>query len=182
MKFKCLVMTGLLVTSMAVEAGGYVGLGYGNTKVKADLTDLGGGNIDDSTALAKFYGGYQFNKYLALEGGFYSLAQLSVGSVETSSGVVSGSVDMKAFGISGVATAPLTKTVRAYVRAGAALWDADITRDGTSASTDGTDALYGLGVSYNFTKTFAITADWEAIDSPNPEFSTFSLGFKWDFK
>ena len=182
MKFKRLAIMCLLVSSTSAYASGYVGLGYGNTSVKADLSDLGGGIIDDSTALAKFYGGYQFNKYLALEGGFYSLAQVRVGSVDTGSGAVSGSVDMKAFGISGVATAPLTKSIRAYVRAGAVVWDADITRDTTTAGADGTDALYGLGASYNFTQAFAVTADWEVIDSPNPEFSTFSLGFKWDFK
>jgi hypothetical protein len=143
---------------------------------------VGGGNIDDSTALTKFYGGYQFNKYVALEGGYYNLAQLSVGSVDTTAGTVSGSVDMKAFGITGVATAPLTKSLRAYVRAGAAVWDAEVTRNNVTEGADGTDAMYGLGAAYSFTKTFSVTADWEAIDSPNPEFDIFSLGFKWDFK
>jgi hypothetical protein len=61
-------------------------------------------------------------------------------------------------------------------------WDADITRDTTTAGADGFDALYGLGISYAFTRKFKGTADWEVIDSPNPEFSTFSLGFKWEFE
>ena len=182
MKHRYLAIIGLCAVSTTAFANGYIGIGYGSTDVKADLTSVGGGNIDDSTTLTKFYGGYQFNKYVALEGGYYNLAQLSVGSVDTSAGVVSGSVDMKAMGISGVATAPLTKSFRAYVRAGAAVWDADITRNTTTVSADGTDALFGLGAAYSFTKTFSITADWELIDSPNPEFNTFSLGFKWDFK
>ena len=182
MKFKILLACILLVHSITISANGYVGFSVGSTNVKVDLTVLGEGNIDETTALYKYYGGYKFNRYLALEGAFFDLASASVGSIDTSTGTVSGSVDMKAFGLYGVAFVPLTKSIRAYIKAGAANWDADLTRDAETASADGTDALYGLGVSYNFTKTFAITADWEVIDSPNPEFSTVSLGFKWDFK
>lgn len=182
MKLKYLMTMILVVSSSTVYANGYIGLGYGSTNVKADLSALGGGNIDDSTGLFKLYGGYQFNKYLALEGGYYDLAEVSVGQVGTGSNAVSGAVDMNAFGITGVATVPLTKRTRVFVRAGAAVWNADLIRNGVTAGTDGTDALFGLGAAYSFNKTFSVTADWEVIDSPNPEFNTFSLGFKWDFK
>lgn len=182
MKHRYLAVIGLCALSTTTFANGYIGIGYGSTNVKADLTSVGGGNIDDSTTLTKFYGGYQYNRYIALEAAHFDLASLSVGSVDTGSGTVSGSVDMKALGIYGVAIVPLTKAFHAYVKAGAADWSADIRRDTTTVGADGTDAFYGLGAAYYFTKTFSVTADWEAIDSPNPEFSTFSLGFKWDFK
>ena len=71
-------MIGLCAVSTTTFANGYIGIGYGSTNVKDDLTSVGGGNIDDSTTLTKFYGGYQFNKYVALEGGYYNLAQLSL--------------------------------------------------------------------------------------------------------
>ncbi len=117
-----------------------------------------------------------------LEGAYFGLAQASVGQVGTGPNAVSGSVDMRALGIYGVAFVPLSKRVEVFVKAGGASWDADLTRNTTTATADGFDALYGLGISYAFTKTFKGTADWEVIDSPNPEFSTFSLGFKWEFK
>lgn len=168
--------------SFAVSANGYVGFSVGSTNVKADLTSLGGGALDETTALTKFYGGYRFSKYVSLEGAYFGLAQASVGQVGTGANAVSGSVDMKALGIYGVAFVPLSKSVEVSVKAGGASWDADLTRNTATTSADGFDALYGLGISYAFTKTFKGTADWEVIDSPNPEFSTFSLGFKWEFK
>ena len=182
MKLRFLSLPVFLVCSFAVYANGYVGFSVGNTSVKADLTSLGGGSLDEATTLTRFYGGYMFNKYVSLEGAYFGLAQASVGQVGTPPNGVSGSVDMKALGIYGVAFVPLSNRVEVLVKAGGASWDADLARDATTASADGFDALYGLGISYAFTKQFKGTADWEVIDSPNPEFSTFSLGFKWEFK
>ena len=182
MKLRYITAPLLLACSFTASANGYVGFSYGSTSVEADLTSIGGSTLDDTTTLTKFYGGYRFNKYVGLEAAWFDLASVSVGQVGTGSTAVSGYVDMKALGIYGVAFVPLTRHAAAFVKAGGASWDADLQVNTTTAAADGFDALYGLGVSYNFTKTFAVTADWETIDSPNPEFSTYSLGFKWDFK
>ena len=99
MRFRYLLLPVLLVCSFIVSANGYLGFSFGNTSVKADLTSIGGGTIDETTGLGKFYGGYRFNKYVSLEGAWFSLAQLSVGQVGTGTDAVSGSVDMKALGI-----------------------------------------------------------------------------------
>jgi hypothetical protein len=181
MKLRYITASLLLACSFTASANGYVGFSYGSTSVEADLTSVGGSTLDDTTTLTKFYGGYRFNRYVGLEAAWFDLASVSVGQVGTGSTTVSGYVDMKALGIYGVAFVPLTRHAAAYVKAGGASWDADLQVNTTTAGADGFDALYGLGVSYNFTKTFAVTADWETIDSPNPEFSTYSLGFKWDF-
>ncbi len=172
----------LLLCSFGVYANGYLGLSFGESSVKADLTSLGGGSLDESTGMSKLYGGFRFNKYVAAEAAWFNLASVSVAQVGTGPNAVSGSVDMKALGIYGVAFVPLAKRTFVLVKAGGASWDADLTRNATNATADGFDAFYGLGFSYGFTKNLAVTADWEVIDSPNPEFSTFSLGFKWDFR
>lgn len=183
MKIRLLLVPVLLMCSFAaVAANGYVGFSVGSTDVKVDLTSLGGGQLDESTSLLKFYGGYRMHKYVAIEAAYFGLAEASVGQLGAPPNAVSGSVDMKALGLYGVAFVPLTKRTEVFVKAGGASWDADLQRDTTTASADGVDALYGLGISYGFTKKIAITADWEVIDSSNPEFSTFSLGFKWEFK
>jgi hypothetical protein len=170
------------VCSFTASANGYLGFSFGNTTVKADLTSLGGGSIDESTGMSKLYGGYRFNKYVSAEAAWFNLASVSVAQVGSGPNAVSGSVDMNALGIYGVAFVPLAKRTHFLVKAGGASWDADLQRNATTATADGFDAFYGLGLSYGFTKNLAVTADWEVIDSPNPEFSTFSLGFKWEFK
>ena len=181
MKPEHLLLPVLLAFSISASANGYLGLSFGSSSVKADLTSLGGGSIDESTGMNKFYGGYRFNKYVAAELAWYNLASVSVAQVGTGPNAVSGSVDMKALGIYGVAFVPLAKRTFVLVKAGGASWDADLQRNTTGATADGFDMLYGLGFSYGFTKNLAVTADWEVIDSPNPEFSTVSLGFKWEF-
>ena len=182
MKLRLLSSLVLLGYSIVATANGYIGFSIGDTSVKADLTSLGGGSLDETTMFARFYGGYRFNRYVSLEGAYFSLAQASVSQLGTPPDDVSGAVDMSALGVYGVAFVPLSKRIEAYVKAGGASWNADLKRDNTTASTDGLDALYGLGIAYAFTKELKGTADWDVIDSPNPEFSTFSLGFKWEFK
>ncbi|UCB55775.1 MAG: outer membrane beta-barrel protein [Thiotrichales bacterium] len=182
LKSAFLLLPVLFVYSLAVSANGYFGVSFGNTSVKADLTSLGGGSLDESTGMSKLYGGYRFNKYVSAEAAWFNLASVSVAQVGTGPNAVSGAVDMQALGIYGVAYVPLGKRTNILVKAGGASWDADLTRNTTTESVDGFDAFYGLGFSYGFTKNLAFTADWEVINSPNPEFSTFSLGFRWDFK
>ncbi len=182
MKLRYALLPILLMCSFAVSANGYIGFSFGSTSVKADLTSLGGGNLDETTGMSKLYGGYRFNKYVSFEASWFNLASVSVSQVGTGTNAVSGSVDMQALGLYGVAFVPLAKRTFVLVKAGGANWDADLTRNTTTGSADGFDAFYGLGLSYGFTRNLAVTADWEVIDSPNPEFSTFSLGFKWAFK
>lgn len=182
MKLRPLLLSVLLISSSSSFAAGYIGFSVGRTNVKADLTSVGGGNLEDSATLMKLYGGFAFNKYVSIEAAYLGLAKASVGQVGTGPSAVSGSVDMSASAIYGIATAPLSKRTRAYLKAGVADWNADLSKNATNASADGTDTLYGLGISYNFEKELAMTADWEVIDSPNPEFSTFSVGFKWIFR
>ena len=182
MKHRYLSLPLLLLFSLAASANGYLGFSFGNTSVEADLSSLGGGKLDETTGMSKFFGGYRFNKYVAAELAWYNLASVSVAQVGTGPNAVSGSVDMQALGIYGVAFVPLAKRAFVLVKAGGASWEADLQRNTTNATADGFDMLYGLGFSYGFTKNLAVTADWEVIDSPNPEFSTVSLGFKWEFR
>jgi OOP family OmpA-OmpF porin len=170
--------------STAASAEPYVGLGIGTAAYKADLTALGGGNIDDNGTGTKLYGGYSFNKYFAAEAAIYNFAEASVGAVETSPGgsIVSASVSMKGAGAYAVAMYPVTKKFNLMAKLGVLSWDADLRVNNTSGSNDGTDAAYALAASYAFTKQLLVTAEWESFDSDNPELSMFSVGFRFNFK
>ena len=78
MKPRHLLLPVLLAYSIPASANGYLGLSFGSSSVKADLTSLGGGSIDESTGMNKFYGGYRFNEYVAAELAWYNLASVSV--------------------------------------------------------------------------------------------------------
>lgn len=184
-RMKQILFVSLCTLSSASSANGYLGFAYGSTDVEADLSSLGGGTanerIDSSTTLTKYYAGYRFIEYLGVEAAYFNLAELTSDSLGTSPGNVSGAVDMRALGINAVAFLPLTRSVQIYARAGAADWSASLRRGNATRTIDGTDPLYGVGISHHFKKAFGVTLDWEKIDSDNPTFSTFSIGFKWEF-
>jgi hypothetical protein len=171
----------LLAVSLAAAANGYLGISFGSSQVEANLSSLGGGSLDESTGMSKFYGGFRVHQYVAFEAAWFNLAQVSVAQLGAPPNDVSGSVDMQALGLYGVAYVPIAKRSQVLVKAGGAGWDADLQRGTTTATADGFDMFYGLGISYSFTRALAITADWEVINSSNPELSTLSLGFRWDF-
>ena len=179
--FIILLMT--LYSATAALAGPYIGLGIGSASYKADLTSLGGGNIDDNGTGTKLYGGYGFNKYFAAEAAIYNFAEASVGAIETSPGeFASGSVSMKGVGAYAVGMYPVSKKVNLMAKLGVLSWDADLQVNNTTATNDGTDVAYALAASYGFTKELLVTAEWESFDSDNPELSMFSLGFRFNFK
>ena len=173
----------LLTAASSVIADVYVGMGIGSAFYKADLTSLGGGNIDDNGTGTKLYTGYEFNKYFAAEVTAYNFAEASIGAFEVSPGnFVSASVSMKGFGAYAVGMYPVSKKVNLMAKLGVLSWDADLQADGNTGTNDGTDAAYALEASYAFTKELLATVEWEAFDSDNPELSMFSVGFKFIFK
>jgi OOP family OmpA-OmpF porin len=183
--FIILLMT--LLSATAALAGPYLGIGIGSASYKADLTGLGGGNIDDNGTGSKLYGGYGFNKYFAAEAAIYNFAEASVGAVEVSTGVfASGSVSMKGAGAYAVGMYPLSKKVNLMAKLGVLSWDADLQANTitatNTATNDGTDIAYALAASYGFTKELLVTAEWEFFDSDNPELSMLSLGFRFNFR
>ena len=60
--------------------------------------------------------------------------------------------------------------------------NADLRVDDTTVTNDGDDLAYGVGASYAFTRELLAVAEWETINSHNPELSMLSLGFLFKFR
>lgn len=177
-----MVVTSLSSVSIAV-AEPYVGFGIGSASYKADLSSLGGGELDEDGTGTKLYGGYSFNKYFAAEASVYNFAEASVGALENSSGGYdSAAVSMKGVGAYAVGMYPVTKNVNLIAKLGVLSWDADLRVNTTEVANDGTDAAYALAATYAFTKELLVAAEWESFNSDNPELSMLSLGFKFIFR
>ncbi len=177
-----MVSASLTSISMAV-ADPYIGFGVGTASYKADLTSLGGGQLDDDGTGTKLYGGYSFNKYFAAEASVYNFAEASVGALENNSGGYdSAAVSMKGIGAYAVAMYPVTKKTNLIAKLGVLNWDADLRVNATEITNDGTDVAYALAASYAFTKELLVAVEWETFDSDNPDLSMISLGFKFIFK
>jgi OOP family OmpA-OmpF porin len=168
----CLPTTNVLAQS-------YVGFGWGPSQVNADLG--GGATLDESSSGTKLFAGYRFNKYIAVEAAYYNIAQASVGQVIVSGVPVSASAEMQGVAVYGVGLYPLSKKSDIYINLGVVDWDADIRVNNTTAQTDGTDILYGVGAVYAFTRNVAVFAEWDMFNSDNPEMSMLGFGFRFSF-
>lgn len=186
-----IVYAGLLPGMQAPAfAEAYLGINAGSTSYTVDLSNLDGGSFDDSATGTKFYGGYSFNDYFALEAAYYNFAEASVGEAELEPGgnVLSMASSAKGFAGYAVAQYPVGKKVNLMVKLGMLRWDADLevnnltTGTGGSGTSSGTDVAYGIAASYAFTRQLLIVGEWEGFNSDNPELSLFSVGFRFNFK
>ena len=132
------------------ESGFYLGLGAGDTTVKA--TDF-----DESDSGYKVFGGYNFGVVplvdLGLEASYVHFGNPANDSVSSE---VTG---LDAFGLAGLSFGPFG----IFAKAGVIDWGVD-TNDGTVTNSEsGTDPAYGLGARLAF-GSFAVRAEYEYFD------------------
>lgn len=157
----------LLALPLSAFAQGYAGIGFGQTTFK-DVPDCDFTlSCDDSDSGFKIFGGYQFNKNLALEGGYADL-----GKTAFSEPGFSGKVDATTIFVHAVGILPLNPQWSLYGKAGLHLWDAkengQIGGIPFSLSDDGTDLTYGAGVQWQSGK-FALRLEWETYELDNAD-------------
>ena len=184
---KTSLFCGLLLASglaLAQQPGFYVGASIGQASVDSDssnlasqLTSAGASNVsvsqDDSDTAWKIYGGYQFNPYLGIEGGYADLGKYTAsatGRIGTNGFTASGDVDAYAIFADLVGHLPLMdNSLSIFGKVGMAYTktklNASASAAGFSASASDSDSevvpKLGIGARYNFTKQFAIRAEYE---------------------
>lgn len=174
--------TGLLTLMSPVMAEPYIGLGVGAALYKADLTGIGGGELDDNGLGTKIYGGYSFNKYIAVEAGIYKFAEASAAFSSVPGPTASAEVTMNGVGAYAVGSYPLNRELNLMAKLGLINWDADLRLNNTLLENSGTDLAYAIAASFAFTKELLATVEWEFFDSDNPELSMVSAGFRYNFR
>jgi len=129
---------------------------YGGFGLGSSDSNLGGA-IDSTDTAWKMFGGYQFNKYFAVEGGFIDLGNASTAGA---------SFDSKAWQASAVGSLPMTEQFALTGKLGIARTATDISAGGSDHNTDPT---YGLGLRYDINRQIGIRGEWERFRvSGNP--------------
>jgi OOP family OmpA-OmpF porin len=167
MRFKTFLLAALLALGSApapalAQAGWYVGLGAGYLKT-TDQCPAGaapGASCEDQDTAWKLFGGYQFNRYLG-----YELAIAVMGErTAFVAGIGAMSASFRFFEVTLTGTLPLGERLSAYGKAGIYTWDIDYTLPPGfigSADSNGHDSTFGLGVKYQFTRSFALRLEWQ---------------------
>jgi len=127
---------------------------------------------DESVFGGKLYGGWRWNQYVALEGGFASLGGAS-GNTVIFGNDVNGEISVDALFLELVASAPLGERVRVFGKLGGATIDAELNTDvfpvpldvivpeGTSFSKSFTEPVFGAGLEFGFTEKLMGRIEWE---------------------
>ena len=177
-----LVALALLPFSAMADSGVYVGASFGNAGVDTDFGGIGVGDFDEDDSAIKAIIGYRFDLpavFLAVEGGYVDL-----GEPELSAGAASLSIDtsgINLFGIAGLEAGP----VELFGKLGYIAWDADLTADDglgnvLSASDDGSDLGYGIGIAFGLGPV-QVRGEYEVYDFSDADIDMISVGFTYLF-
>ncbi|MES2356067.1 MAG: OmpA family protein [Pseudomonadota bacterium] len=166
--------------AMADDPGWYGGVSVGQSRATIDderITSslLGGGltttsiNDRERDTGYKFFGGYQFNKYFALEGGYFDLGEFGFTATSVPTGTLDGNLKLRGLNFDLVGILPITDKFSAFGRVGAATTEAKGTFAATGAATvldanpkkRDTNYKFGVGLQYDFTGPLGVRAEME---------------------
>jgi OOP family OmpA-OmpF porin len=164
----------------AIESGWYAGASIGQSG--ADVDDqritrslLGSGfattsmNEDERSAAGKIFGGYQFNRYVALEGGYFNLGKFGYTASTSPAGSLSGDIRLQGLNLDVVGILPLTDRFSAFGRVGVIHAQARdnfsstglVNRPASSPRQNDTGYKFGAGLQYAFTDRLAVRGEVE---------------------
>jgi OOP family OmpA-OmpF porin len=162
------------------DSGWYMGGNIGQSK--ADLDDeriaqnlLEGGfattvfDENDSDTGYKLFGGYQFNRYFALEGGYFDLGEFDFTATTIPVGTLSGNLKLKGVNVDLVGFLPFTEKFSAFGRAGVNYAETKDSFSGTgavnvvnpNASEREANLKLGVGLQYDFNDAWAMRLETE---------------------
>lgn len=185
--FKASGMLGLMAlaattTSVvkADDAGWYMGGNIGqstadidNNRITENLLDGGFSEImidnDDRDTGYKLFGGYQFNRNFALEGGYFDLGEFSYSATTMPLGTLDGNMKLRGINLDLVGFIPFSEKFSAFGRVGVNYAEAKDRFSGTGAvnvlspraEERDTNVKIGAGVQYAFTDALAMRVEAE---------------------
>jgi OmpA-OmpF porin, OOP family len=200
-----------LSIASTANAHWYAGVTGGTTKSKLNADGLNTQFLDfgftTSTtqtdgrdSASRFFGGYQFNRYLALETGYADLGEVRFGATVTPAGTLEKRIKTSGFDVSAVALYPVTDKLNVFARAGAFMSErkTQLLATGSIELLNGviTDSkerqsktTLGGGLTYRVTNNIALRAEYAQIRKFNDELlegtqniETFALGLVYHFK
>ena len=169
----------LCAASMSAHAGGFF---IGGSIGKASLNDdFDGLVVDDSTTAYRIVGGWRFNDYFALEGGYHDFGDFEQEFDDNgTTSVAKLSADGFTLGASGAL--PLGERFALTGRAGMFFWNGTAEINNVSQATPEDKNLYlGAGVRFNVTEKFRLTGDWTRYELESTPSNVYSIGLEYQF-
>ena len=166
--------------AMADEPTWYVGANVGQSRAKIDdprisASLLGSGFAsstivdDDNSTGFKVFGGYQFNRNVALEGGYFDLGKFGFKATTVPAGTLDGRIRLRGVNLDLVGRLPVTERFSVLGRVGVNYADARDNFSGTGAvlvrdpnpRKHDANIKFGAGLQYDFTDALGMRAEVE---------------------
>jgi OmpA-OmpF porin, OOP family len=177
--------------AQAQSQGWYIGAGAGQSKANnaGSCSDLNGFfdpgfscTSNDTSSGWKVFAGYQFNPYVAVEGGYADLGNFKVsasGNITAIPASLNASDKASGFSLDAVGTLPVGEGFGLLGRIGVFAWKLDATSSvsgggfgvpgqgpvTSSDSPSGTSADFGVGVKYDFNSVGGVRVEWQRFKS-----------------
>jgi OOP family OmpA-OmpF porin len=164
----------------AEDTGWYGGVNIGQSRAKIDDAGITSGLLgsgftttsisdDDRDTGYKLFGGYQFNKNFALEGGYFDLGRFGFTATTVPAGTLHGNIKLKGLNFDAVGILPINEKFSAFGRAGVNYAEAKDSFSGTglvnvtnpNPSKRETNYKFGVGIQYNLNESLGMRAEAE---------------------
>ncbi len=176
-----LVSCAVINIAAASDSGWYIGANLGQSMGNIDddsissqlmatgVTSVSIDDNEDDTAY-KLFGGYQYNKNFAVEGGYFNLGQLGYTATTIPTGTLAGEASISGLNVDAVGMLPFSKKLSAFGRLGLSYTQTDDTFSNSGvvpvpANTDPDKGAfnykYGIGLQYDFSKSLGMRAEVE---------------------
>ena len=166
--------------------GFYVGGGAGVSRAKIDsaainssLLSIGAATAstkkDENSAAYKVFVGYAFNRYIAVEGGYFDLGTFKIDSTISPPGTLHGEIKPRGVNVDAVLSYPFADGFSVFVRGGVQNTKTKATFSGSGSlvvttpesSETKTSWKAGLGAGYEFSSGVGLRAEWERYRVPD---------------
>jgi OOP family OmpA-OmpF porin len=157
------------LSAQAADKGFYAGAGVGESIVDEQA-------YDDSDTAFSLFGGYQFNRYFALEAGYADFGKIEPDTTGPS-------LEADTFYLTAVGSVPITDKFSAYAKAGFHRWNVDDAIPGLTGTSDdsGTDPTYGVGVQYQVSDKIALRGEYSRFEMEDLDQDLAQLQVRYDF-
>jgi OOP family OmpA-OmpF porin len=156
--------------------GGNAGLAKANIddrRLAEDLQNVGLTTTrfyeDDDHFGYKFFTGYQFGRFFAMEGGFFDLGNFNYIALTLPAGTLSEEIKVRGVNLDLLLLLPLTEKLSLFVRGGGNYAESKVSLAGAGAAVvldpehekRDTNYKFGVGFQYSFTPSFGMRAEAE---------------------
>ncbi len=189
----------------AEDSGWYFGVNAGQARAKIDDARITSGLLgagftstsirDDNDHFGyRIFTGYDFNRFFALEGGYFDPGRFGYYATTTPPGMLSGNMRLNGVNLDALAFLPFTDKFSAFGRVGlnyAKVRDSFVGSGAVVALTPdenrrAANYTLGLGLQYSFTRSFAMRTEVERFRisdpvAPKGDIELYSIGLVYKF-